>query len=63
MKGPKKEAIETVRYPEERTVNGRPTLEYNSLTATLPVRGGRGGYQLYRTGDATLTSDNHDMMS
>jgi hypothetical protein len=38
-------------------------VEYNSLVATLPVRGGRGGYLAYGTRDATLTSDDHAMMS
>jgi hypothetical protein len=38
-------------------------VEYNSFAATLLVRGGQGEYQAYRTRDATLTSDNHDMMS
>jgi hypothetical protein len=38
-------------------------VEYNSLAATLPVRGEQGGYQAHRTRDATLTSDNHDIMS
>jgi hypothetical protein len=51
-KGSKKRVIET---PE--------VVEYNSLTATLPVRGGRGGYPAHGTRDATLTSDDHAIMS
>ena len=43
-KGSDKDVVETARYPEEKIVNRRTVLEYNSLAATLPVRGGRGGY-------------------
>jgi len=55
--------VDTARYAEEKIVSKRLALEYNSLAATLPVRAGRGGYQANGTEDATLTSDDHDMMS
>ena len=44
-------------------MNGQTVLEYNSLAATLPARGGRGAYETTGTEDATSTSDDHDMMS
>jgi hypothetical protein len=44
-------------------MNGQTVLEYNSLAATLLVREGRGVYETTGTEDATLTLDNHDMMS
>jgi hypothetical protein len=62
-KGSDKESANATKYPEEKVVNGQTVLEYNSLAATLPVRGGRGRYQAHGTGDATLTSDDHNMMS
>jgi len=52
MKGSKKQVIET---PE--------VVEYNSLAATLLVRGGQGRYQAHRTRDAILTLDDHTMIS
>jgi hypothetical protein len=56
-------AFRTTKGPEEKIVNGQTVLEYNSLAATLPVREGRGAYDTTGTGDATPTSDDHDMMS
>jgi hypothetical protein len=44
-------AFRTTKGPEEK------------LAATLPVREGRGAYDTTGTGDATPTSDDHDMMS
>jgi hypothetical protein len=44
-------------------MKGQTVLEYNSLAATLPVREGRGAYDTTGTGDATLTSDDYDIMS
>jgi hypothetical protein len=55
MKGYDKEIIDTTKYLEEKIVNGRTVLEYNSLIATLPVREERGRCLAYRIGDATLT--------
>jgi hypothetical protein len=55
-------AFRTTKGPE-KNMNGRTVQEYNSLTATLPVREGRGAYDTTGTGDATLTLDDHDMMS
>jgi hypothetical protein len=44
-------------------VNGQTVLEYNSLVATLPARERRGAYDTTGTEDATLTLDDHDVMS
>lgn len=51
-KGSDKEVVETPKV-----------VEYNSLAATLPVRRGRGAYDITGTEDATSTSDDHEMMS
>jgi hypothetical protein len=56
-------AFRATKGSEKRIVETPEVVEYNSLAATLPVRGGQGGYQAHGTGDATPTSDNHDMMS
>jgi hypothetical protein len=56
-------AFRATKGSEKRVIETPEVVEYNSLVATLPVRGGRGGYLAYRTGDATLTLDNHDMIS
>jgi hypothetical protein len=56
-------SFRATKGPEEKVVNGQTVLEYNSLVATLPVRGGRGSYDTIGTEDATSTLDDHDIMS
>jgi hypothetical protein len=56
-------AFRATKGSDKRVVETPEVVEYNSLAATLPVRAGRGGYQAHGTGDATPTSDDHDMMS
>ncbi|KAM0688737.1 hypothetical protein Q7P36_010812 [Cladosporium allicinum] len=56
-------SFRATKSPEKKIVNGQSVLEYNSLAATLLVRGGRGAYETTGTEDATSTSDDHDMMS
>jgi hypothetical protein len=56
-------AFRATKGSDKQVVDRTEVVEYNSLAATLPVRGGRGGYQTHGTGDATPTSDDHEMMS
>jgi hypothetical protein len=56
-------AFRATKGSEKRVVETPEVVEYNSLAATLPVREGRGGYPAHGTRDATLTSDDHAMMS
>jgi hypothetical protein len=56
-------AFRATKGSEKRVVETPEVVEYNSLAATLLVRGGRGGYPAHGTGDATLTLDDHAIMS
>jgi len=56
-------AFRATKGSEKRVIETPEVVEYNSLAATLLVRGGRGEYLAHRTRDATLMLDNHDIMS